>query len=94
MEHTLASGCKQAAAASAVPQHGVLSNGTMHAGKGSSQVTAARAAELASDPLLAQARSELAGGALLQLDVFAVAPMWPSFSFGLVPCLHLPCAVL
>lgn len=66
----------------------------MHAATRSSQVTAARVAELASDPLLAQARNELAGGAPLQMYVFAVAHVGPSFSFGFVSCLHLCYAVL
>ena len=47
----------------AVPERGHVSNGTLHAATRSGQVDAARAAELANDPLLVQARHELAGGA-------------------------------
>ena len=93
-EQRLVPGWKQAAAASAVPEHEVTSNGTMHAAPRSSQVTAARAAELANDPLLAQARNELAGDGPLQMHVFAVASMEPSFCFCLVLFLHLSYAVL
>ena len=93
MEQSLVPGWKQAAAAPAVPEQEVTSNGTMHAAPRSSQVTAARAAELASDPLLAQARSELAGDSPLQMHVFAVAPMEPSSSVSAL-CRSCTCHML